>query len=241
MRKIFLFAVLATLLLGACQMFSGKRIQGNGTIITQDRTVTSFSRVEVEGAIDVYVSQGALAPVKLEGDENLLEYVEFIQEGDRLKIRTKNGFNIQPSHDMKIYLVAPYYRSIDVSGACDIIGQGKIDNGEDLELKVSGAGDMTLEVDAPKISATISGSGSVNMKGQTKDFDLDLTGAGKARCYELLSENTRVDISGAGDAQVYASVKLKAQVSGAGSISYKGEAKNIDQQVSGAGSVKRVD
>ena len=68
-----------------------------------------------------------------------------------------------------------------------------------------------------------------------------MTGAGKAHCYELLSETTKVDISGAGDADVFASVKLDAQVSGAGSVTYKGGATNVAQQVSGAGSVKKVE
>jgi hypothetical protein len=78
------------------------------------------------------------------------------------------------------------------------------------------------------------------LKGQTRDVDLDLTGAGHAHCYDLLAENTKVDISGAGSADVYASVKLDAQVSGAGSVNYKGNAANVNQHVSGAGSITKV-
>jgi hypothetical protein len=96
-----------------------------------------------------------------------------------------------------------------------------------------------MDVDAPKITAGISGSGSVSLKGQTKDFMIDLTGAGHAYCYDLLTENTTVQISGAGSAQVYASITLKADVSGAGNISYKGNA-SVSQQISGAGSVNKV-
>ncbi len=96
-----------------------------------------------------------------------------------------------------------------------------------------------MEVDAPALDVEISGSGTVNLKGETKDFDLDLSGAANAHCYDLLSENTKVVISGAGDAEVYASVKLDAHVSGAGAVSYKGNASNVNQNVSGAGSVKK--
>jgi len=145
-----------------------------------------------------------------------------------------------PSGDLKVYVSAPVFNNIDASGACDIIGQTKISNPEDLSLHVSGAGDIQMEVDAPKLKAEVSGSGSINLKGQTKDVDLDLTGAGHAHCYELLAENTKVEISGAGSAEVYASVKLDAEVSGAGSVSYKGNASDVNQHVSGAGSVKRV-
>ena len=50
-----------------------------------------------------------------------------------------------------------------------------------------------------------------------------------------------MEISGAGSAQVYASVRLNAEVSGAGSVDYKGGAPVGDQHVSGAGSVHKVE
>ena len=78
------------------------------------------------------------------------------------------------------------------------------------------------------------------MKGETRRFTLETSGAAKAMCYGLLSEETIVDISGAGEAQVYASQKLQVDVSGAGNVSYKGEVKNISQEVSGAGSVRKA-
>jgi hypothetical protein len=98
-----------------------------------------------------------------------------------------------------------------------------------------------MEADAPDLKASISGSGKVDLAGRTQNFDLDLSGAGKATCYDLMSGNTKVEISGAGSAEVFASVKLEARVSGAGSVKYKGNATNVQQQISGAGSVKKVD
>jgi hypothetical protein len=133
------------------------------------------------------------------------------------------------------------FNSIDASGACDIIGQTKIANPENLEMHVSGAGDIKMEIDAPQLKAEVTGSGSMYLKGQTKDVDLELTGAGHAHCYDLLAENTKVDISGAGSAEVYASVKLDASVSGAGDVHYKGNATTVNQHVSGAGGVHKVD
>ncbi|MCP2936704.1 DUF2807 domain-containing protein, partial [Salmonella enterica subsp. enterica serovar Typhimurium] len=65
--------------------------------------------------------------------------------------------------------------------------------------------------------------------------------ASDAKCFDLKSENTKVEISGAGDAEVFASVQLDARVSGAGSVKYKGNAASVNQKVSGAGSVKKVE
>ena len=240
MRKYLWLALALPLILGSCRHILGKRVRGNGNIRTEDRSVSTFKDVDVSGAAKVYVSQSEHSSVKLEGDENLLPYIEVIQEGDKIRVRNKPGFNLIPTGDLKVYVSTPVYNNIDASGACDIIGQTKISNPENLEMHVSGAGDIQMEVDAPRLKAQVSGSGSINLKGQTRDVDLDLTGAGHAHCYELLAENTKVDISGAGSAEVYASVRLEADVSGAGNVSYKGNASDVNQHVSGAGSVKKV-
>jgi len=239
MRNICFLFLAATIVLASCR-FLGRRIEGNGVIKTEERSVGSFKEVEANGNIKLIVIQGDLKPVKLEGDENILPYIEVLQEGERIKIQPKHGINLSPSGDLTVYVTSPSFRSIEVSGSSDIIGQNKISGTEDLDLQASGAGDIKMEVDVPKLTAGISGSGSITLKGQTKNVELNLTGAGHAYCYDLLSENTKVDISGAGSAEVYASVKLDASVSGAGNINYKGSP-SISQQISGAGSVNKAE
>jgi hypothetical protein len=239
MRKLYFISLIAFLGLASCR-FMGKRIHGNGVIKTEEKHVSPFKEVEANGDIRLIVTQGDLKPVKLEGDENILSYIEVIQDGDRITIQTKPGVNLIPSGDLNVYVTSPTFKSIEVSGSSDIIGQNKITSTDELSLQASGAGDIKMEVDAPKITAGISGSGSISLKGQTKDFDVDLSGAGHAYCYDLLTENTTVQISGAGSAQIYASVKLNADVSGAGNINYKGNA-SVSQQISGAGSVNKSD
>jgi hypothetical protein len=241
MRKYLWIVLALPVILGSCRHFLGKRVRGNGEIRTENRSVSNFKNVDVSGAAKVYVSQGDPASVKIEGDDNLLQYIEVVQEGDKVSVRERPGFNLIPTGDLHVYVTAPVFNNIDASGACDIIGKTKLSNSEDLSLHVSGAGDIRMELDAPRLTAKVSGSGSIDLKGQTKDVDLELTGAGHAHCYDLLAENTKVDISGAGSAEVYASVKLDAEVSGAGDVRYKGNASNVSQHVSGAGSVKKSD
>jgi hypothetical protein len=178
-KFLWLLAALPVVM-SACHNILGKRVRGNGNIRTEDRSVSDFKNVEVSGAAKVLVSQGDHSSVRLEGDENLLGYMEVSQEGDRVIIRERHGFHLVPTNDIKVYVSTKVYNHIKGSGAVDIIGQSKISNPEDLALSVSGAGDIKMDVDAPRLSADVSGSGSVDLKGQTKDVDLDLTGAGHA-------------------------------------------------------------
>lgn len=230
-----------SLLLGSCRDILGKRVHGNGNIRTEDRGVSDFKNVDVSGAAKVIVSQGDHPSVKIEGDENLLQYMEVIQTGDKITIREREGFHLLPSNDVNIYVTAPVFNRIETSGACNIVGQGKISNSEDLKMSSSGAGDIRMEIDAPRLEADVSGSGSIFLKGETKEMSLDLTGAGDAHCYDLKAENTKVDITGVGSAEVYASVRLDAEVSGVGTVKYKGNASEVNQHVSGAGSVRKIE
>lgn len=239
MKKIFVFALISSWLFVSCRFGGDNRVQGNGNIETEDRAVSSFTKLEVRGDIKVNVSQGDTEKVQIEADENLIDYIEIKQEGELLIIKTRDDFNLNATGDMRVSVTSPQFKSIHVSGACDIIGQTKIVSSEKLDLRVSGAGDIKMEVDAPSLEVDISGAGTVNLKGQTKDFDLGLSGAANAHCFDLLSENTKVGISGAGDAEVYASVKLDARVSGAGVVSYKGDATDVKKNISGAGTVNK--
>ena len=94
MKKYFLFILAIPVLLSSCHYMWGKRVRGDGNIKTEERSVTSFKQVEVSGAMKVHILQGEFKPVKIEGDENLLKYVEIAQEGDRLEIRPKKGYNL---------------------------------------------------------------------------------------------------------------------------------------------------
>ncbi len=242
MRKytvaLAIFAFIAAL--GSCRHGWGRRVRGNGNVTTETRSTGDFKNVEVGGWINVYVSQGSSCSVKLEGDENILRYIEVTQEGERLMVKSKDDYDLEPSGDVRVYVTSPVFNRIETSGASDIIGQNKISSPDGLDLSVSGAGNVKLELDAPRVKAEISGSGSLNLKGQTKDADISLSGAGSAHCYELLSENTRIQISGAGSAQVYASVGLDAGVSGVGSVHYKGNPTSVKQDVSGLGSISKA-
>lgn len=242
-QKLAWSLIALPLLLGSCDDFQGKRVHGNGNVRTEDHPVSDFKNVEIGGSAKILISQSDHASVKLEGDENLLKYMVIRQEGDKLIIREKEGFHLVSTHDhpMRIYLSAPVFHTIDVSGACDVISESKITSTENLEMELSGAGNIKMEVDAPRVKAECSGAGSIYLKGQTKDVELGISGVGSAHCYDLQAENASVEISGVGSAEVYASVKLDAEVSGAGSVKYKGNASDVSKHVSGAGSVNKAE
>src|SRR5664279_4308336 len=143
MRKLSILALVVLVTLPSCRFF-GKRIHGNGIIRTEEKSASPFKEVEANGDIKLIVTQGDLKPVRIQGDENLLPYIEVIQDGDKITIQTKHGVNLIPSGDLNIYVTSPTYKSIEVSGSSDIVGQNKITSSDELSLEASGAGDLSL-------------------------------------------------------------------------------------------------
>jgi Putative auto-transporter adhesin, head GIN domain len=240
MKRLFLIALLSVSIFTSCHHLMKDKVRGNGTIKIENRTAGTFTGVDVGGNIDLYVKQDSTRSIRVEADENLMEYIEVKMEGDQVLIQPKEGYNLSGSKAIKVYVSSPVFKKLEASGACDIIGENKIIAAEDFYIDLSGSSDIKLELKAPKVSAESSGAGSISLKGETKDFSVDGSGSTDIHCFELLAENASVELSGAGDAQVYASVKLDVQVSGAADVKYKGNAV-VTKDISGAGSVKKVE
>lgn len=233
------FALLFIVFFSSCNYMSGKYMRGNGVSVTQEKAVGDFDGVSVKGGIDVIINTGTAASFKIEADENLLPYIEVENHGNVIEVSAKSGYNLDPKSGIKVWATAPSFSVLEVTGSGDIQSTSRIVGNEKLHVEIKGSGDVRLDVDAPKIQAEIAGSGNIIIKGRTQEFYAAIKGSGDIQGFDLLSENTTVDISGSGNVEVYASKQLAVDIKGAGDVRYKGAAE-VHQDIKGAGSVKRV-
>ncbi|MFM2361645.1 MAG: hypothetical protein RLZZ316_547 [Bacteroidota bacterium] len=240
MKPILLAATLLLIGFSSCRYVGGKRVKGNGNVTTQERQTPSFNGVETRGNFDLYVTTGTATSVKVEAEDNLQQYIDVYVEGDKLIVKTDEGFWLRPKRNMKIYVTSPGFNHLSLSGSGNIIGQNKITDSSRIYVGISGSGDVRLEVDAPSVEANITGSGNITLSGSTKNFSADTRGSGDIKAFDLKTEESAVDIAGSGNAEVFASVKLKVNVAGSGDVKYKG-APQVDSHVAGSGGVKKVD
>ena len=241
MKKVFLVSFLVLLIFSSCRFMGWKGINGSGNIVTQSRTTEKFNSVDVSGAINVYVKQdSAQQTIKVETDDNLQKYIDIHEDNGVLYISQRDNYSLDPSKKIKVYVSATYFKRFNISGASNIYSENKLVSSETLDIDMSGASEIKLDVKAPRINADITGASSVMISGETKDFNVEGSGASDIKSFDLMTENTTLDISGACSAEVFASVKLDVQASGASGIKYKGNAA-VNQDVSGASSVKKVD
>jgi len=104
--------------------------------------------------------------------------------------------------------------------------------------------DIVAEITVPSLDAIeINGSGDVNTTGvlKSKDFLLEINGAGNVVISEIMADKFTADISGAGDISVNKGVAGIASysISGAGSVkAYGVQSNDVSATVSGAGDMQ---
>jgi Putative auto-transporter adhesin, head GIN domain len=240
MKRLLIISFCSLTLFSSCHFFHGERIRGSGNVITQPRSFSSFTGVEVSSAIDLYLKQDAAFSVKVETDDNLQQYIIVSEANGVLYIKQADNTSLDATGKIKVYVSAPLFKSMEASGACHIVGENLLSSNEGIIIDLSGACDVRLEVKTPKVSADLSGACTVALKGEAKEFSVEGSGSSNVKCLDLMTEVTKIDISGACNAEVFASVKLDIQASGSSDVKYKGNAA-VSQDISGAGSVKKVD
>lgn len=205
-----------------------------GQVIKENREVGSFVSIDVGGAFDVMLKQSDKYSVVVEADKDIIERIETEVRGDELRI-TQSG-NINNPGVLKVYVEFIDLRRLEISGAAEVESQELI-KGQDLEIRVSGAGNVHLSYEGESFQADISGAGNLQIEGQVRDQQVQISGAGNYNAFDFLCEDLKIETTGAGNAKVTASKKIEAYARGAGNISYQGDPERVHADASGAGNI----
>jgi len=202
---------IAILFLGACDIDVG--IRGNGQVVTKQQQVEPFSEISGRGSLRIEWQSGPPS-LSITTDENLIEQLEARTSGNRLELRMRN--RVKPTHGIKLLLSSPSLNGVRLSGASDLTAKGV--TGQVFAVQTSGASSIVLE-------------------GTVDELLAELTGASELRARELRTKTTEISTTGAADAWVNASEKLRVAITGAGDVTYSGNPPTIERRITGAGSI----
>jgi hypothetical protein len=97
-NSAFAFALLAlTLSFLACGFLrfdedgNGQTITGSGPVVAQERDVSGISGVELAMSGTLHISMGNTTSLRIEAQDNLMEYIETEVRGGMLQIRNTLG------------------------------------------------------------------------------------------------------------------------------------------------------
>lgn len=234
--KVFTLGVLVLISLSSCEYVSSRLMEKVmdttfeldtvkwGPLQEETLTLESFHQIEAHGAVGIVYQQDTACSVKIVTCEKSKDMYKVYVEDDELCIDLRDSHSTNINHNTPGIIVnvnAPCIRKYDMSGACRLELQGKIENEEDVEIEIAGAAKIEIE----------------DLK--CKNFDLDADGAAKARVSQLkCEENAYVDIEGAGMASLEVNCRVAdLEVSGAGKILVSGEVERLKQKTNGAAKI----
>ena len=236
MLIIAMIGVLA-IFVASCKWTIGL-VRGSGDIETEERDVSGFHKVYLEGIGNLIITQGDEESLVIEADDNIIPLIRTDVFSHRLTIGFKRGYNFIPISKIKYHLTVIDLDEISLSGAGDVDCDDF--NTDRLEFDISGVGDIDLNINAERVETTSSGAGDITLSGKVDSQEIDISGVGKYDAEELESRECSISLSGAGSVTVNTSEELEISISGVGNVYYAGDP-HITQDISGLGRVKNID
>ena len=212
----------------------GNRIEASGPVIKRVLDLENFDGIILANSADVFITQGSKQKVEVEGQENILRNLSTDVSGGVWKIRNKRP--VWRRYNLTVRITMTELDLVRLSGSGNINSTNTFEDLNDLDLIVSGSGNIKFDIEADEVMGRISGSGSINLMGFANRIGLTVTGSGNINAISLKSESATANISGSGGIRLHASEDLDARVSGSGNIVYKGNP-SLDSRVTGSGSI----
>lgn len=233
----FLSLIVALLTVTSCHIDSDDGIfnciKGSGTSITKELYLQEFTGLKLEIAADIYITQGDEFSVVATGQENIINELELDVDNGIWDIEFDRC--VKNHNELTIYITMPQIDYLAISGSGTIYGENSFDVNE-LDLNISGSGDIILDVNATQIDASVSGSGKMKLTGAAEKAEYSISGSGDYFTFGLQAKVTTIDISGSGNAEVFVEDYLEVDISGSGDVFYKGNPL-LDIRITGSGNV----
>lgn len=242
MKNILSYLILPTaiVLLSSCEKI-GNSVVPSGNVTEKSHSTADFYGLDISDAFNAYItfSEGDNS-ITIEANENLHEYIEVKNEGDRLIVGLRNNINIRRGNaTLKVYITCEQLSSFEASGASNIYLSDLL-RVPKAYIELSGASKLKGTVNVSELKADISGASEIELNGTLAEFEFDASGASNLKNYHLSTDYFAASLSGASNAQITVNYELDVEASGASNVYYKGNGIIKAQELSGASAIKKV-
>ncbi|QMU65905.1 MAG: DUF2807 domain-containing protein [Flavobacteriaceae bacterium] len=237
-NKLFLTSIilLLTYSVNAQGWGKNKKVRGNGHVVTETRSTSDYDGIGVGGSFDVILVKGKEGKITLEGEENILPYIETKVKNGHLKIEFKKNTNIRTTRKLTVTVPFEDIKKLSLGGSGNVISKAVIE-ATDLKVSIGGSGNIEAKVSAETLKASVAGSGNIKLSGNANELKCSIAGSGDVKAYELETDTTRASIAGSGNVRVYVNTKIKASIAGSGSVYYKGKPTYVNSNSAGSGGI----
>ena len=233
MKRVIVLVFLALLLISCSK---NQVVVGSNNIITQEKQLSAYDRIEVLGSYDVIFTDGEVGKIRIKAPDNILPLIQTEVSDGLLKIGAeKNRYKVK--EPIIIYVpVDSRLKQVGIKGSADIYSEKNLET-KALNVGLYGGGDARLAVDVSSLALEVVGAGDIRVSGRAKDLSIDISGSGDVDTSKLTAEKAAISISGAGDVSAYVTEDVDVSIAGAGDVTVKGNPKKVKQKINGSGEV----
>lgn len=206
--KNLLIASLSVLLLMSCCSYQSTK--GSGNVITENRTVSDFSKIECSSGLIVYLSQGDTHSVKVVADDNVIESITTKVSNNTLVINHRGNFRNVKS--LKIYVTFVSLDKLNVSSGSMVSAEENLDMGN--------------------LNINVSSGAIVKMKGEVKNLVVKSASGSILSCEKFKAKNCTLNAGSGSVCDVYASGNLIINASSGSVVNYYGKPEHKDVSAS---------
>ncbi|MCH7976946.1 MAG: DUF2807 domain-containing protein, partial [Bacteroidetes bacterium] len=181
--RLSLYSLLALLLLVgyATPSFAqrSQTIDGSGSPGSRSVEARGVHEISLSVPGTLVIEVGREAPLRIEGDDNIVDAIIVERDGDELKIRAPRRTSLRPNRPLRLYVGVASLQAVSVAGSGQIEAEG-IRAGS-FEASVAGSGSIVIGgLDANSVQVSVAGSGDVVMDGRADELEISIAGSGNA-------------------------------------------------------------
>jgi hypothetical protein len=256
---LLLTLIIVALALSACGIGDVKTVRGSGDVVEETREVSGVSGVNLATIGTLVIEVGDTESLRIEAEENLVEYLETEVRGGRLRIGTQGKVNLRNTKPVNYFLTVTDLDTIEISSVGNIeapdleasqfsisIGStGKLEMGDlevdKLTVNISSSGDVTMgDLSADTLDVDIDSTGNLNIAGgEVKSQNVTIDSSGKYTAQDLASEEADVRLNSTGSATIWVRDQLKAILRSSGDLRYRGDP-TVDATTNSTGEVIQI-
>ena len=195
---------------------SNYQIVGSGKPVTKQVPVNPFNEICMKGPMSLKFFASSVSKMEITADDNIVDLISATFQGGVLVLAIQDNVSFSTCSPLEVSISHPNLKAIDLKGSGNI---------------------QVLNLNEDKFTASISGSGNMDLDGTVEHCVLSLRGSGNFDALPLKSNNLEVALSGSGNIFCTAINSAQVQLSGSGNVKVYGKPIHKSQNRTGSGNI----
>ena len=195
---------------------SNYQIVGSGKPVTKQVPVNPFNEICMKGPMSLKFFFFFFSKMEITADDNIVDLISATFQGGVLVLAIQDNVSFSTCSPLEVSISHPNLKAIDLKGSGNI---------------------QVLNLNEDKFTASISGSGNMDLDGTVEHCVLSLRGSGNFDALPLKSNNLELALSGSGNIFCTAINSAQVHLSGSGNVKVYGKPIHKSQNRTGSGNI----